>query len=136
MSFDPARCVIPRIYCGNRNALPNGYSRFGLRAECLRQGFGAGMFQEREKTLARNSLQRIKYVGDVFERNFRREGITNVDDLLEVMGNLREDNRKRLLKRIFTKANGTFDGRGYNSTLLWLHNRGMRGLPKCKRLIR
>ena len=38
-----------KIYCGDKPSLPTtgNYKRFGTRAECLRCGFGAGMFQYR-----------------------------------------------------------------------------------------
>lgn len=34
-----------RVYCGDREILPNGYDRFGRRDECLRNGFGVGKAQ-------------------------------------------------------------------------------------------
>jgi len=136
MLFDERRCAIPKIYCGNAIVLPQGYIRVGTRHECLRQGIGAGIHTEQEKHLPRDSLKRIKYVGDIFEENFHRNGIDNTGDLLEVMRNLGDVEKKRLLKRVFTKANGTFDGRSYNSTLLWLHSRHITRLPRCKDLFR
>ena len=32
------------IYCGLQNPIPNGYSRAGNPYECLKKGFGAGMY--------------------------------------------------------------------------------------------
>jgi hypothetical protein len=40
---DPDR---PKIYCGNKQELPPGYERFGLRNECLKRGFGRCMFTQ------------------------------------------------------------------------------------------
>jgi len=35
--------VNDKFYCGNRNALPNGYTRFGTLSQCFSKGVGAGM---------------------------------------------------------------------------------------------
>lgn len=37
----------PRIYCGMRNPLPQGYDRYGLRYQCLRKGYGACLYHGR-----------------------------------------------------------------------------------------
>ena len=33
----------PRLYCGNNAVLPPGYTRFGLKSECLKKGVGIGL---------------------------------------------------------------------------------------------
>src|SRR5271156_6128630 len=38
----------PKIFCGNKT-LPNGYTRYGTRFECLRRGVGAGISVESKK---------------------------------------------------------------------------------------
>jgi hypothetical protein len=38
-----------KFYCGDSDILPEGYYRLGTRSECLRKGFGTGMYKEREK---------------------------------------------------------------------------------------
>lgn len=47
--------VKEKIYCGDREELPDGYDRFGSRRECLNRGFGVGVFgvsdAERERML-------------------------------------------------------------------------------------
>jgi len=35
--------VNDRFYCGNKNELPNGYTRFGTLSQCFSKGVGAGM---------------------------------------------------------------------------------------------
>ena len=32
-----------KIYCGDKDDLPAGYSRFGTRNECLKRGYGAAL---------------------------------------------------------------------------------------------
>jgi hypothetical protein len=36
-----------KIYCGNNQALPEEYDRFGLPFECLRKGYGACLYAGR-----------------------------------------------------------------------------------------
>lgn len=40
-----------KFYCGNKKKSPKGYSRSGSRYECMRKGFGAGSYSERNKIL-------------------------------------------------------------------------------------
>ena len=37
----------PRIYCGLKPDLPEGYHRFGLLFECLKKGYGACLYHGR-----------------------------------------------------------------------------------------
>lgn len=34
---------MPKIYCGNSDNLPQGYTRNGTRFECLKKGYGAAL---------------------------------------------------------------------------------------------
>ena len=34
-----------KIYCGNKQQLPDGYGRYGERDECLKCGYGSAMMQ-------------------------------------------------------------------------------------------
>ncbi len=47
----------PRLYCGNAQNLPDGYTRMGTRFECLKKGYGAAMVystdQQRRNAVAR-----------------------------------------------------------------------------------
>ena len=52
----------PKIYCGDKNYLPSSeYKRFGSRQECLRSGFGAGMYSERDKIKKQLKSKKIKF---------------------------------------------------------------------------
>lgn len=42
---DPDR---PKIYCGNKDEIPPGYTRKGTRNECLKRGFGRCLYTEPE----------------------------------------------------------------------------------------
>lgn len=33
----------PKLYCGNKEELPKGYTRNGTRFECLKKGYGAAL---------------------------------------------------------------------------------------------
>ena len=51
-----------KIYCGDKNYLPSSeYKRFGSRQECLRSGFGAGMYSERDKIKKQLKSKKIKF---------------------------------------------------------------------------
>lgn len=36
-----------KIFCGNGDIIPPGYDQLGTRYECLKKGFGAGMYKSR-----------------------------------------------------------------------------------------
>jgi len=38
----------PKIYCGNKDEIPPGYTRKGTRNECLKRGFGRCLYTEPE----------------------------------------------------------------------------------------
>jgi hypothetical protein len=140
MAFNIGACAIPTFYCGNNANIPEPpdnmtrYTRRGTAHECLKKGIGTGIHKEREKNLAADSLQRIKYVGENFDRKFATEGIrTRAQLKTYIRGHTREQNN-RMLRRVFTKAGGGIDKRGYNSTLVYLHNAGIGNLPQCSRI--
>lgn len=140
MPFNPKRCVIPIIWCGKSRRLPRSndprvkYTRKGKPIECMRRGFGAGVSQARKATLNENSLQHIRYIGEHFDANFRREGIRTVRTLVNRMAGMTSIEKAKLLKRVFTRRDGSVDGRGYNSTILYLYGEGVTRLPICKAL--
>jgi len=78
--FDLSECAIPTVWCGRGNPPKRRagddkyYYKTGDRYECMQKGFGAGMHTERKKNLPENSLQQIKYVGDVYEKKFKGAG--------------------------------------------------------------
>jgi hypothetical protein len=40
-----------KFYCGNKKKHPTGYSRVGTRYECMKKGFGAGSYSEKERII-------------------------------------------------------------------------------------
>ncbi len=142
MSFDISKCSIPTVYCGNNSKLPSKnvmsdtyYTRFGTRTECVSKGFGAGAAQERLKLLPKDSLQRIKYVGEAYEKKFKSRGIKTGKALASFAKSASKATITSLLKSVFTKKNGVIDKRAWNSTLVWLSRRGhqiSQRLPSCK----
>ncbi len=49
------------MYCGDKKELPVGYDIFGSSYNCLRKGFGAGMYSERKKWENKNLVERKLY---------------------------------------------------------------------------
>lgn len=45
--------LIREKYCGNSNVLPDGYTRFGTRYECLKTGYGAALYNASDDEIAR-----------------------------------------------------------------------------------
>lgn len=134
--FNKSHCVISKIYCGdNPNLPPNTatqkYSRKGTRYECMKRGVGIGMWTEKKKNLPANSLQQITYVGEVFEENFVRNGMTNQQQLINKFKTLSPIEKQRLLEKCCKKRNGVVEYRAYNHVLLFLHDHDVRALPPC-----
>lgn len=145
MPFRSQKCGIPTVYCGDNTTLPtndspvtyhnsNYYSRKGTQRECLTKGFGAGMYSEKSKTIPGNSLQKIKYIGEIHEDKFIQNNINNIQDLKTFLNNNNRTSNKNLLKKCLTKNNGILDKRAYNSVLLYFHSQNVRGLPSCKEI--
>lgn len=141
MSFDRRKCAIPTVYCGNGDIPKRDYNsdtyyfKKGTPYECLRVGYGVGSAIERKKTLTNNSLQQIKYVGDVYENNFKGHNINNMGDLINYAKKYSKTDFaiENLLKNVFTKSNNTLDKKAYNSTLLFLYGKdSLLKLPSCK----
>ena len=135
--FNPKKCAIPTVYCGNgpvpkrKDNDDTYYSGLGTPYQCMQKGFGAGMHSEKNKSLPKNSVQNIKYVGEVYESNFKKRNINTIDDLVEYASSHEEKEIKKLLKKVFDKHNGILDQRAYNSTLLFLYKKGIQQLPSC-----
>jgi len=138
MSFVKRECIIPTLYCGSDKTLPTSrdknYIRHGSSADCIKIGIGAGIHIEREKSLPQDSLQRIKYVGEVHETNFKKKRIVNTDRLIEVCKDMEKDEIEKLLKSVLKKKGGGLDKRAYNSTLLYLYSNGNSELPQCQKI--
>jgi hypothetical protein len=139
--FQPKKCSIPTVYCGNKKVIPKKsktdtsnthYVRNGTAYECMKKGYGSGMNSERLKKLPSNSLQRIKYVGDTFESNFKKKNIHTTGMLITFSKTLSRNGLKNFLEGVFSKKGGTVDRRAYNSTLMFLYNNGVyENLPTC-----
>lgn len=132
--FKPKRCTIPTVYCGNKKKTPKKYVRKGTRVECIRKGFGAGKYSERALSLPKYSLQRIKYVGEKYEKRFKNNQIHNTKDLLKELGPMTSKNKELILKKILRRKDKKLDGKAYNMVILYLYHNGQSNLPKCKKL--
>jgi hypothetical protein len=133
--FKLEECSIPTVWCGNgvvpQPTKKKRYTRTGTPFECLRKGFGAGTITERKKYLAGDSLQHIKYIGDVYENNFIRAGIRNTTELLDFARDVRVKDVQGLLQEVCRNKSGNIDARAYNSVILYLHKHGSHNLPSC-----
>lgn len=138
--FNPKDCVIPTVYCGNKKKIPKSekgvtYARKGTSYECLQKGYGAGYYSEKAKHLKPSSLQRIKYVGDLYELNFKKRKINTTTSLITYSKTLSNEELKLFLGEVFLKKDGVVDMRAYNSTLLYLYNNGVyENLPPCTKI--
>ena len=139
--FDLDRCTIPTVYCGTKKSVPKKtknntrYVRKGTNYECMTKGFGAGMAMEKLKKLPLNSLQRIKYVGETYELNFKKKNVNNIDQLINHIRNLKKEKVSTFLKSVFRKKDGVIDQRAYNSTLVFLYENGVHAnLPQCSKI--
>ena len=127
--FDRVKCQPKRVWCG-KGDMPLGYLRDGTRHECLQQGFGAGSYTEKAKRLPYNSLQRIKYVGEIHEKSFRGVGIYTLEDLKKWTSK-NSTTINAMLRKVLRKSNEALDVRAYNHVLLWLDENGAKKLPSC-----
>lgn len=128
-----SNCIIRKIYCG-KGDVPNDikYSRKGDSYECLRKGIGSSDWNHRKKTLAKNSLQQIMYIGPLYESKFKEQRIYTIDKLLCKSRNMTMVEKKKLLYKVCTRKNGSIDHKAINSIILFLHERGITNLPECK----
>ena len=134
--FDTDNCLIPTVYCGKGN-IPrkkNGkrYVRRGTPTECLRQGLGAGIYQEKNKQLDQHSIMNIKYVGEYYERKFRRQNISSLADLKNHVINMNPTQINTFLEIVCKNRQGHVDKRVFNSVVLFLYLEGIRWVPNCK----
>ena len=111
------------------------YYKAGTRFECMKKGFGAGTHIEIKKKLPSESLQQIKYVGKIYENNFKGQHINNLKQLRKVCSQKKSSKEiEVLLKKIFSKKGGGIDKRAYNSTVLYLVKIGVRHIPNCSKI--
>lgn len=138
--FNVDDCIIPQLWCGNAPDPPQvrgkRYTRSGTKYECMRKGFGAGMYTERDKHLPANSLQHIKYVGPTYEANFENiMQVSNLDELVRKINNIPRLNKITLLNAVLHRNRRGIDKRAFNSVILYLHNQGVGNLPPCSRIL-
>ena len=130
MPFKRKDCIVRRVYCGEgRRYSKEIYSRRGSRYECLKKGFGIGAYSNQK--LKENSLQHIYYVGDYYEKRFKRKGVRTLNGLIRRLKPMSADEKHKFLKQVCKKSDGVIDQRVINSVLLFLHDNGVRRLPKC-----
>lgn len=131
-------CGIPTVYCGKgkipKNTMDYKYTGKGTPFECMKKGYGAGMYTQHKKSLPANSLQQIKYVGETYEKKFKRRGIRTTTKLISHAGELSTEYLKELLQTVFMKKNGVVDRKAYNSCIVFLYRHGVGHIPKCLRI--
>ena len=133
------RCRIPTVWCGNgkmpsTNPQGSKYTRPGTRKECLSKGFGAGMYSEKHKSISSESLGNLRYVGNIYIKNFGIFGVATLQDLETVAENVPSKTLQRMLEKVFTKSNGLIDTKAFNSTIYYLYERNLSDLPECYKL--
>lgn len=54
------------FYCGTAKKVPVGYEKHGTRYECLRRGFGAGMYSQIKNTFPKSKKSKKAQLQDAF----------------------------------------------------------------------
>lgn len=139
--FNISECAIPSVWCGKNNKPPKRksdddtyYIRVGTRYECMQKGFGAGTHTERGKNLPESSLQKIRYVGETYEKKFKRSGVKNLSELQRYAKKKSRNELEKYLKRIFTRVDKKLDQRAYNSCIVYLYRHGVGHVPRCSKI--
>lgn len=110
------------------------YTRRGTAYECLQKGIGSGIYSEKKKRLKPNSLRHISYLGEVYEKKMKKEGVKTLSDLRKKIKGLGAKKTAVFLKKIFTKSDKSLDKRAYNSTLVYIYRNGNDNIPKCTKI--
>jgi hypothetical protein len=137
MAFNIQKCYIPTVYCGDKERQypyyenDNLYTGKGTTNQCMRKGFGAASAIESKKNLAKTNLQQIRYVGPKFEQAFIEKKIEDIPALLKYAKSHSATQINKLLRQVFLNANGSLNGKGLNSTLIYLYKNGNSKLPQC-----
>lgn len=141
--FNIRDCAIPVVWCGLSDDVPKYkvgdkkvYKRTGTRVECMRAGFGAGTYTERNKKLPKNSLKHIRYIGDQHELSFKRDGIHTSVKLRQIARTLSKNKLSGMLRSLLRTKTDKLDKRAYNSVILYLHSTGVstEKLPRCSKI--
>lgn len=141
MSFDIRKCFIESIYCGNKKTkfpFEKGrikYTSKGTPYSCLQKGYGSAKYNIEKKGLKKDSLKNIPYIGDVFEKNFIKYNIKNIGDLIKFSKKATKPQLRDTFNRIFKKSDGIVHKNAFNSTLIFLFEKGiLKNLPQCKKI--
>ena len=142
MSFRIRDCAIPSVWCGKgvppkrKDSDLKYYHKTGSRYECMKKGWAAGMYSAKRENIPSNSLQQIKYVGDTYEKKFKTQRISTIDQLLSRARNMSKSQLETLLKKVFVRRKGGLDKKAYNSTLVYLYQHGVSQskIPPCSRI--
>ena len=143
MSFRLADCAIPSVWCGKSSTPPKTkpgdmvrYTGPGSRYECMQKGYGAGMYGEKNKGLPKTSLRQIKYVGETYEANFKRNGISSTTQLVSQFKGKHKTTIQNTIRKSVTKKGGVVDKKAYNHCLVYLYFHGTGGekLPPCYKI--
>ena len=134
MSFVKSKCVIRKIYCGEK-PIPHDtatvkYSRAGSSYECMKRGYGAALANTRQLTT--KDVRNIKYIGDAYAKNLKRKRITSLNTLVSKTKNMTAAEKKALFMSCCKKSNGIVDHRAVNSLIMYLYEKGVDQLPACK----
>lgn len=99
------------VYCGDKKLLPYGYDIFGSRNQCLRKGFGSGLFFEKRKWQRRLCLpidpEYISNCGEnrrYIDEKKRDEKDRKYDEKKERKSKKKRDKQKRKSKKRKTKV--------------------------------
>jgi hypothetical protein len=87
-----------KFYCGDRDEIPDKYSRRGSRLECIRRGVGVGMYLK-EKELG---INKVPVIYDENEEE-REERLTREEKRGE-HGYVNKDEYKQFMEDNFDKA--------------------------------
>ena len=132
MSFNVNECEIKQVYCGKgRTVDTQTYTRKGTAYECLRKGYGSGMWNEKKKQYKKDHLIHIPYVTDTIMSSMRNQGIRNTYDLIRVTQPMTIQEKNTFLKKVCTQGNA-IHWKAFNSILLFLYNQHVDQLPRCK----
>ncbi len=136
MSFNKNACIVRKLYCGD-SKLPSDtatkkYSRKGSSYECLKKGYGIADWEHRGKKLSKTSLMQIIYIGPVYQANFKKKQIYSTTSLIKKVIGLSAAEKRDLIGTACTKKSGVIDQRAFNAVVLFLHERGVKELPRCK----
>lgn len=142
--FDPRDCELKTVWCGdtprplnktNNTGIKIKYTRDGSRGECLKKGIGAGLSQERSKTLSKLSLQQIPYIGETFEKKINEYGIYNLTNLQTFLKRQNDTQVENFIIDVTTDKKGRINSNAFNSLVWYIYQNKYVSddfLPSCK----